>query len=115
MNDNFLRQNNFFLISLGAVPGALFRWQIDNILLVNIIGCFLLGIINGLNISRRYKLLFGFGFCGSLTTFGGWVFKCYQLVNSGLYKLFLFNSVSILLIGFFAIYLGNFLAKKVSC
>ena len=42
---NFLKKNKFFLISMGAIPGAVLRWQIDDIFMVNIIGCFLLGFI----------------------------------------------------------------------
>ena len=82
---NSLNKNKFLLISIGAVPGALFRWQIDDIFIVNIIGCFLLGMINSLPISRRYKLILGFGFCGSLTTFSGWSFQLFQLISKGLY------------------------------
>ena len=85
---NFLKRNKFFLVSIGAVPGALFRWQIDDVFIVNIIGCFLLGMINSLPISRRYKLIFGFGFCGSLTTFSGWSFQLFQLISKGLYNSF---------------------------
>ena len=110
---NFLKRNKFFLVSIGAVPGALFRWQIDDVFIVNIIGCFLLGMINSLPISRRYKLIFGFGFCGSLTTFSGWSFQLFQLISKGLYKLFFLNSVLIVLIGFFAICLGDLFARKV--
>ncbi len=106
-------QNKFMFISIGAIPGALFRWQIDNIFIVNIIGCFLLGIINGLNIKRRYKLIFGFGFCGSLTSFSGLSFELHQFINEGLYRLFLLNSILMVVIGLFAINLGDLLAKKV--
>tara|TARA_B100001029_G_C14822975_1_gene318686 strand:+ start:41 stop:385 length:345 start_codon:yes stop_codon:yes gene_type:complete len=110
---NFFKKNKFFLISIGAIPGALIRWQIDDIFIVNIIGCFLLGIINALPISRRYKLIFGFGFCGSLTTFSGWSLNLFQLISQGLYKLFFLNSFIIVLIGFFFVCLGDFFAKKV--
>ena len=109
----FLIQNKFILIAIGAIPGALSRWQIDNIFIVNIIGCFLLGIINGLNINRRYKLILGFGFCGSLTSFSGLSFELHQLISLGLYRLFLLNSILMVVIGLFAIYLGDLLAKKV--
>ena len=110
---NLFRQNTFFLISIGAIPGALFRWQIDNIFMVNIIGCFLLGMINGLPIQRRYKLIFGFGFCGSLTSFTGWSYHLYHLISNNLYRSFLLNSTLIIVIGLFAICLGDLLAKKV--
>ena len=109
----FLRQNKFFLISIGAVPAALLRWQIGNVFILNIIGCFLLGIINGLPLNRRYKLVLGFGFCGSLTTFTGWSFQLYKFISLGLYRLFFFHAVLVVVIGFSAIYLGNLLAKKV--
>ena len=110
---NFLKKNKFFLISIGAIPAAVLRWKIDDIFIVNTIGCFLLGIINALPISSRYKLIFGFAFCGSLTTYSGWALQLFQLISQGLYKLFLLNSILILLIGFFAICLGDFFAKKV--
>ena len=111
---NYLKNNRFFLISLGAVPAAIFRWQIDQLLIVNIIGCFLLGFINALLISRKFKLIFGFGFCGSLTTFSGWSLKLFDLIIQGSYKLFFINSLSILIIGFFVVGLGYFLAKKIN-
>tara|TARA_B100000214_G_C23707186_1_gene508027 strand:- start:46 stop:390 length:345 start_codon:yes stop_codon:yes gene_type:complete len=109
----FLRENTFFLISIGAVPGSLLRWQFDNIFLVNVIGCFLLGIINGLPVGRKFKLIFGFGFCGSFTTFSGWAYQIYLLISLGSYKLFFLNSFLILLICLLAIYLGDLLARKV--
>tara|TARA_Y100001968_G_C19325786_1_gene701633 strand:+ start:776 stop:1117 length:342 start_codon:yes stop_codon:yes gene_type:complete len=111
---NWVKKNQFFLISTGAVPGALVRWQIDDIFLVNIIGCFLLGLINSLPVSRKCKLIFGFGFCGSLTSFTGWSLKLFQLLSRGLFKLFFLHSVLIVLIGFFAIFLGDLIAKKIN-
>ncbi len=109
----FLKNNNFIIISIGAVPAAILRWQIDQIFIVNAIGCFLLGFINSLPVSARYKLLFGFGFCGSLTTFSGLSFELYKLINKGFYKLFFFNSILILMIGLLSVCLGHLLAKKI--
>ena len=113
MNIN-IKKNSFFLISLGAIPGALFRWQIDEIFVVNLIGCFLLGFFNSLVISEKYKLILGVGLCGSMTTFSGWSFHLYKLLNKGLYKLFLINSISIVLMGVLAIGLGHIFSKKLN-
>ena len=109
----FLKNNNFFIISIGAIPAAIFRWQIDQIFIVNIIGCFLLGFINALSISRKYKLFFGFGFCGSLTTFSGLSFQMFKLIDQGFYKLFVLNSIFMVLLGIFDVLLGHLLAKKI--
>tara|TARA_Y100001968_G_scaffold126039_1_gene114964 strand:- start:168 stop:512 length:345 start_codon:yes stop_codon:yes gene_type:complete len=108
-----LKNNNFFLISIGAIPAAVFRWQIDQIFIVNTIGCFLLGFINSLPICKRYKLIFGFGFCGSLTTFSGLSFQLYKFINQGSYKLFFLNSIFMVLVGIIAIFLGDLVAKKI--
>ena len=109
-----IRKNKFILISLGAIPGALFRWQIDEMFIANLIGCFLVGFINSLDISKRYKLILGVGLSGSITTFSGWSFYSYKLLSQGLYKLFLFNSIALVLTGFLSICLGHILAKKLN-
>ena len=109
-----IKKNTFLLISIGAIPGALLRWQVDLIFIVNLVGCFLLGFFNALAISRRYKLILCVGLCGSLTTFSGWSFYLNKLLSEGLYKLFLFNSISIVMIGAFAMSLGHIFAKKIN-
>ena len=110
---NFLRYNNFYIISIGAVPAAIIRWQIDQILIANIIGSFLLGLIHALPLSRKYKLIFGFGFCGSLTTFSGWSSQLFYLINQGFYKLFFLNSIFFVMLGIVSVALGHMFAKKI--
>ncbi len=112
MNSIF-KNNNFVIISIGAVPASLLRWQIDQVFIVNIIGCFLLGFLNSFPISRRYKLIFGFGFCGSLTTFSGLSFQLFKFINHGFYKLFLLNSIVLVILGLCAVGLGHLAAKKI--
>ena len=66
------------LVALGAVPGALLRWQLglylaDQNVVANSLGAALLGFSAGLPAAPRRQLLLGIGFCGSLTTFSGWM------------------------------------------
>ena len=77
-----------FLVALGAVPGALLRWQValhgsDRHLLVNVLGAALLGLLAGLPAAPRRQLLIGIGFCGSLTTFSSWMLDAMQLISTG--------------------------------
>ena len=112
--NRILSNNNFLCISIGAFPAAIIRWQIDQIFIVNMIGCFLLGFINSLPISRKYKLIFGFGFCGSLTTFSGWSLQLFELIRNGFYLQLIFNSIFTVLIGLLAVCLGHLFAKKIN-
>lgn len=70
-----------FLISLGAILGAIARWQLSlwlnplvsqfalGTLICNLTGSFLIGIAIGLSLDAPHKLLFITGFLGSFTTF----------------------------------------------
>tara|TARA_Y100001968_G_scaffold159161_1_gene145553 strand:+ start:2646 stop:2996 length:351 start_codon:yes stop_codon:yes gene_type:complete len=104
---------NFFYISIGAVPAAILRWKIEKILIVNSLGCFILGFIHALSIPKKYKLIFGFAFCGSMTTFSGWIFNLFEYLSNGFYIYFALDFVLTIGISFFAICFGNLLARKI--
>ena len=83
-----LELQELLLVGLGAVPGALLRWQValhlgDQNLLVNTLGAALLGWLAGLPAAPRRQLLMGIGFCGSLTTFSSWMVDCVSLIAAG--------------------------------
>ena len=89
-NQLSLRQDlsELALVALGAVPGAVMRWQIgsylhDNDVIVNVLGAFLLGWLAGLPLRPRRQLLIGIGFCGSLTTFSSWMVNCVSFIAQG--------------------------------
>ena len=104
----------FFIISIGSILGSLIRWKIDNIFFVNILGCFIFGFINNLQISKKFKLFFCFSFCGSLTTFSGWILDLFNIFNKRLYLLFLFKVILFLVIGYFALYLGYLISNNLN-
>ncbi len=102
------------LLGLGAIPGTLIRWHIDNHLIVNIFGCGVLGILIGLRCNSRVMLLLGVGFCGSLTTFSGWIFNCFNLIIN--YQLLrgIQLIIQMLFLGTLAFGLGFVSARKLS-
>jgi CrcB protein len=89
----------WLLVTLGAVPGALLRWRLEQLaptispglpglimgdLLANLLACALLGVVLALPPERRAgHLAGGIGFCGSLSTFSGWISQLQGLVAAG--------------------------------
>ena len=83
-----LELQELLLVGVGAVLGALLRWQLalhlaDQNLLVNVLGAALLGLLAGLPAAPRRQLLLGIGFCGSLTTFSSWMLASMTQLSSG--------------------------------
>lgn len=78
-----LEARDFSFVAVGAIAGALLRWQLDNILLANLIGCLVLGAITARQPPRPAAMLLGgIGFCGSLTTFSSWILNLAELLAS---------------------------------
>ena len=84
------------LVALGAIPGALLRWQstvqlgpwlggsAGADLLVNVLGSLVLGFLAGpVPMRTGLVLLLGIGFCGSLTTFSSWMLDVVKLMQAG--------------------------------
>jgi len=86
------------VVTVGAVVGSVARFILDatsrrrfgpgpspGILLANVLGSFLLGVLVGLMATRfvddRWRLLVGVGFCGSFTTFSSFVVELADLVG----------------------------------
>nr|WP_254216946.1 CrcB family protein [Synechococcus sp. CCY 9618] len=94
-----LEARDLALVACGAVPGALLRWRMEDLgkdlvggltglteadLAANLVGAFLIGLIAALPGPRaRLMLLGGIGFCGSLTTFSGWMLQISLALRRG--------------------------------
>jgi CrcB protein len=85
------------LIAIGAVAGAFLRYRITsspllildalpiNVLIVNVIGSFILGVFSVLavawNLDSKYTLLVAVGFCGSLTTMSSFALETTRFID----------------------------------
>ncbi len=99
------------MLSLGAIPGALIRWHLNNDLLVNVIGAALLGFFFGAKLSKKCYLMMGIGFCGSMTTFsalmGDLLFLALENNFLGLFWVIISHTSLALIFAFLGLYLGK--------
>lgn len=119
-----------FIIGSGSFFGGVARYLVSKLvqntfitsfplgtMVVNIIGCFLIGIIFGLSergniMSSEWRLFFTVGFCGGFTTFSTFAYENVSLLRDGNYFIFaLYTGLSVFL-GLLATYLGNLTVKS---
>jgi CrcB protein len=96
----------FVLLAVGAVIGAYLRYRLVespvavyglpiNVLVVNILGSFVLGLFSvlsiGLNLDSQYTLLMAVGFCGSFTTMSSFALETSNLLDSNRFSLLALN------------------------
>jgi CrcB protein len=99
----------FVFLAVGSVLGAFLRYKITespllfntlplNVLIVNIIGAFVLGmfivISEQWNLDGRYSLLTAVGFCGSLTTMSSFALDSSNLFDNHHYGTLAINLVA---------------------
>ena len=102
---------NFLLVGLGGAVGSMVRYGVQRIanvpgfpygtLLVNLCGCFLIGLLWGL-LSRKSMpqmtgLLLMSGFCGGFTTFSAFTYEGVQMMQDNrLLLLVAYTSASVI-------------------
>lgn len=113
--------NNLVALMIGGIAGTLARYALTGAifhkmgmdfpygtLVVNLLGCFLVGFLDVL-IERKFtvpstvRLMMITGFCGAFTTFSAYILETYALIKAGaLLKVFAYvcGSVSLGLILF---------------
>lgn len=83
-------------VALGAAVGAPLRYLVDRgmrawlgerfpwgILLCNLVGSFILGVLAGLAVGTTWNALVGIGFCGTLTTYSTFGYDTVRLAQRG--------------------------------
>ncbi len=113
LDNDWFALGRFFWISLGAVPGALIRWFINNDLHANILGSAVMGLVIGLNAKRRFQFIFSIGFCGACTSFSSWITKIIDLIVSGLFSLAITAIGLTIFWGGLSLYAGFLMGRRI--
>jgi CrcB protein len=120
---------NFLIVGLGGAAGSMLRYavqkffQVQNVaifptgtLLVNIAGCFLIGILwslfsRTLTWNEEIKLLLMTGFCGGFTTFSAFTLEGIGLLKENKTVLFFIYLTASVVGGLLATFIGIRIAK----
>lgn len=117
---------NFVLIAIGGMLGTVMRFFVSVVLragafpfatlLVNILGCFIIGLVFGVAIKNihfdtHYRLFLATGFCGGFTTFSAFSIELVQLLQQQRYSVFIFYFLVSVVGGLLATFAGLWLTK----
>ena len=98
----------FLLLGLGTLAGAFLRYKMTespilfgvlpiNILIINVLGSFILGIFvvisMSYNLDPKYSIFIAIGFCGSFTTMSSFAFQSVSLIDTKDFVLFGLNLI----------------------
>jgi CrcB protein len=118
----------FVLLGVGALAGAFLRYKLVsstivlgtlpvNILIINVIGSFVLGVFSILsifwNLDTKYSLLFAIGFCGSFTTMSPFALESVNLLDNKQFTLFGLNILGNVGLSLGALILGRTLISTI--
>ncbi|MCX7781341.1 MAG: fluoride efflux transporter CrcB [Negativicutes bacterium] len=119
------------VVALGGGIGATTRylaatWAADKLgtgfpygtLMVNVAGCFLIGLFMDLTtqrfiVSPYWRLLVSVGFLGGLTTFSSYSYETFKLLQEASLSLAVYNILANLVVGFLATWLGIMAARLI--
>jgi CrcB protein len=103
-----LKGIEFLLLGLGALAGAFLRYKMTespilfgvlpiNILIINVLGSFILGIFAVIsmnyNLDPKYSIFIAIVFCGSFTTMSSFAFQSVSLIDTKDFVLFGLNLI----------------------
>jgi len=106
--------NNFIYICLAAYLATFLRLTINNNFFISLIGSFLVGFF----VSRRLsysteKILLG-GFFSCFTSFSGFIYFLYTILNQGDWIKFIIFFNLIIIINLFTMLFGFWISRKIT-
>ena len=109
-----MKINNFIYIILSAYLATFLRLTIDNNFFVSIIGSFLMGFVISKRLSYSTEKILLSGFFSCFTSFSGFIYFLYKILNQGDWIKFIIFFNLIIIVNLFTMLFGFWISRKIT-
>ena len=107
-----MRIKNFIYVLLACYTATFLRLLIDNNLIISIVGSFFFGLIISKNLNNVTKKILLTGFFSCFTSFSGFIYFLYEILNQGNWIKFIIFLNLIIIINLFTMLFGVWISSK---
>ena len=109
-----MKIKNYIYIFLASYAATFLRILINNNFIVSIIGSLFFGFIVAKKVSYlKEKIILG-GFFSSFTSFSGFIYFLYKILNQGDWMKFIIFFNLIIILNIFTMYFGFWISRKIT-
>jgi len=106
--------NNFIYIFLAAYLATFLRLTINNNFFISIIGSFLVGFFISKRLSYSTEKILFSGFISCFTSFSGFIYFLYKILNEGEFIKFIIFFNLIIIVNLFTMFIGFLISRKIT-
>jgi len=108
-----VKKNNFIYMLIAAYLATFLRIAINNNFIISIIGSFLVGIVVSKRLSYSIKKILLTGFFSCFTSFSGFIYFLYKILNQGDWMKFIIYFNLIIIVNLLTMYVGFWISRKI--
>jgi len=109
-----MKNKNFIYIILACYAATFLRLLINNNLIVSIIGSLFFGFVIAKKVSNfKEKIILG-GFFSCFTSFSGFIYFLYTILNQGDWIKFIIFFNLIIIVNLFTMLFGSWISRKIT-
>ena len=109
-----MKINNFIYIFLAAYLATFLRLFINNNFFTSLIGSFLVGFLISKRLSYSIEKILLSGFFACFTSFSGFIYFLYQILNEGEWIKFIIFFNLIIIVNLFTMFMGFLISRKIT-
>ena len=109
-----MKINNLFYILLAAYLATFLRLTINNNFIISVIGSFLVGFLISKRLSYSIEKILLSGFFSCFTSFSGFIYFLYKILNQGDWIKFIIFFNFFIIINLLTMYFGFWISRKIT-